>query len=375
VVSSIVVVAGAIPGCVVYGLRVKLQLSILRELLVSFLFAVGGMFVLALPAVAVAAVSKLQGVPTRDVLRFMPILLAGLAPYVLPLGFLLAVVVTYGRLAADNEWTAIRMAGWNPARMFLPGIVLAAALGYFNHYLAADFLPQVRRFQTQHVKTAFRDALTEIAPGTTELSFGKFFLSAERREGDDFLDAFIYIPARKGREPQRLLAERVHFRFEGNLMFVQLKRARIVVGNADFQNENPVFRLDLDELVQDKQENFDRLRYRSSDDIHAELARGVPDRKRRHELRYEVQSRWAIASTYLMFLFLGGATGLLLRKGTQLGALGISVGYALLYYVLSMRLGKELTYSSVIPPELGAWAVVAGGLLLGVLLMRKALSQ
>jgi hypothetical protein len=29
----------------------------------------------------------------------------------------------------------------------------------------------------------------------------------------------------------------------------------------------------------------------------------------------------------------------------------------------------------VIPPELGAWAVVAGGLLLGVLLMRKALSQ
>lgn len=353
----------------------KLQLSILRELLVSFLFAVGGMFVLALPAVAVAAVSKLQGVPTSDVLQFMPIIMAGLAPYVLPLGFLLAVVVTYGRLAADNEWTAIRMAGWNPARMFLPGIVLAVGLGLFNHWLAAEFLPQVRRIQTQHIKDSLRHALTQIAPGTTELSFGKFFLSAERREGDDFLDAFIYIPGRKGKEPQRLLAERVHFQFQDSLMFVQLKRARIVVGNADFQNENPVFRIDLDDLVQEKNENYDRLRYRSSQDILTELAGGVKDSKRRAELRYEVQARWAIASTYLMFLFLGGATGLLLRKGTQLGALGISVGYALVYYILSMRLGKELTFSSVIPPEIGAWTVVGGGLIVGLLLLRKALSQ
>lgn len=362
-------------GCVVYAATLKLQWYILRELLLSFLFAVGGMFVLALPAVAVAAVSKLPGVPTLDVLRFMPILLAGLAPYVLPLGFLLAVVVTYGRLAADNEWTAIRMAGWNPLRMFLPGIVLASGLGLFNHYLAADMLPAIRMLQTQYSKEAFRDALTQIAPGSTELSFGKFFLSAERREGDDFLDAFIYIPARKGKEPQRLLADRVHFQFEGSVMYVHLKRARIVVGTADFQNENPVFRLDLDQLVQEKKENYDRLRYRTSTEIHAELDRGVPDRKRRHLLRYEVQARWAIASTYLMFLFLGGPTGILLRRGTQLGALGVAVGYALIYYILSMRLGSELTRGGAIPPELGAWTVVALGLVVGLILMRRMLKQ
>ena len=85
-----------------------------------------------------------------------------------------------------------------------------------------------------------------------------------------------------------------------------------------------------------------------------------------------VHHRIAIACACLLFLLLGVPTGLILRRGTQLGALASAVGYALAYYVLSMRLGKALGESGALPPWVGAWATTGIGLVVGVVLARKA---
>src|SRR6185503_838178 len=116
-------------GIVLRPIELKLHLYILRELLVSFAFTLGGILVLTLPAIAAIAVHKLAGVKIMLVLLYIPLIQTGMIPYILPLAFLLAVVVTYGRLAADNEWTAIRMSGRNPAACLMPGAVMAVALG------------------------------------------------------------------------------------------------------------------------------------------------------------------------------------------------------------------------------------------------------
>ena len=79
-----------------------------------------------------------------------------------------------------------------------------------------------------------------------------------------------------------------------------------------------------------------------------------------------------LAATFLVFLGLGAPTGLILRKGTQLGALAVSSGYALLYYVLNMRLAKDLGTLGSIPPAVAAWATTTLGLVVSLFLMRKA---
>jgi lipopolysaccharide export LptBFGC system permease protein LptF len=53
----------------------------------------------------------------------------------------------------------------------------------------------------------------------------------------------------------------------------------------------------------------------------------------------------------------------------------VAVGYALLYYVLSLRLTEDLAGMDLIPPELGAWSVNIVGALAGLWLLRKALRQ
>lgn len=355
----------------------KLHSYILRELLLGFGFAVGGMMILALPAIAVAAVSKLAGVDTQAILYFVPLLLAGLVPYIVPLGFLLAVVVTYGRLAADHEWTAALMSGRNPLSLLLPGLVVAIGASLSTLWLVAELLPDIRRKQSQYQIAALRSTVTNLGPGRTELRLGKFYIAAGFRDGADFIDALIYLPGRRGEGAKTILADRVHFQVEERVMYVHLRNARIVRGEMDVRGGDPIVRLDLDQLQPDNERSFSAIRYHRMTRLLGGLAKGEydADPARKRIVRYEIQQRCATSSTCLLFLLLGVPTGLLLRKGTQLSALATAVGYALLYYLLSMRLSKQLALGNLLSPEAGAWAVSAVGAVFGMWLLWKALRR
>lgn len=353
----------------------KLESYILRELAVDFTFAAGGMIVLSLPGVAVAAVSRLHGVDFKSVILYVPLLVAGLIPYVMPLGYLLATVVAYGRLAADNEWTAIRMSGHNPLRMIVPAIVLALPLCAFTHWLVADKLPEIRLDQERYKFVMAREKLRSLSPGQTELHLGEFYLSAANRDHDDFLDAFIKIPGARGEADRKIVAERVHFEFEGDDIFIHLANARMVNGVFDLSNANPVFRISPGDWFPKDDDKYDSLRYKSSSELAQRLTEPDLDPEQSAVYRFEIHNRRAFSSTYLMFLLLGVPTGLILRRGTQLGALSIAVGYALVYYILAMRLSRELGSSHVIPPLLAAWTVDIAGCAIGAWLMRRALRQ
>lgn len=341
----------------------------------DFAFAVGGMLVLCMPAIAVKAVHELSGVDIRAVLLLMPLLLANLMPYFLPLGYLLAVVVTYGRFAADNEWTATRMAGIHPWRLIVPALPMALILGAGTYWLVSEKLPDLRRQTGMYKWQALRETITHLSPGRTELHLGKFSLIAGFRENDDFLQAVIYIPAMGGESARTLACERVRFEFQGTEMIIHVTNGRIVEGETDVQSQHLTLRLNLDELSTETDRNYQSQKYLTSRRIREVLADPAADPKRTDAMRFEVEQRTAVSTTYFMFLLLGIPTGLLLRRGTQLAALSVAVGYALLYYLLSLRLGKQLAMSQVVPPLVGAWVVNGLGVVSGFVLMWRAFRQ
>ncbi len=352
----------------------KLHLYILRELLVAFAFTLGGILVLTLPAITAVAVHKLPGVEIAAVLMYIPIIQAGLIPYVLPLALLLAVVTTYGRLAADNEWTAIRMSGRNPATCLLPGGVMAVALGWLTLWLLSDKLPEIRMRENSYIASGASDTLRHPGPGRTELQFGDFYISSASRQGEDFIDAFVYIPAsRDGKPAQSVLAERVRFLGDEDSITAELTNARTFSSGQDMRLGEMKVRFDLDSLRKPKRKPTG-LRYFKSTEVRDMIERGEMPEKR-DIMRYEIESRRALASTCVMFLLLGASTALLLRRGTQLLALTVSVAYVLAYYLLSMRVGKLLAQNHLMPPEAAAWMVAVIGLLAGVILTWKALRE
>ena len=351
----------------------KFEIYILKQLVLAFTLAVGGMLFVALPGIAVAAVHKLSGVDLLVILRFLPLLAAGLVPYVMPIGFLLAVVVTYGRLAADREWTAMIMAGRNPLRMLLPAFLFGLVCAVGTYGMVGSLLPHLKYKTKEYRLEALTDAMTNLSPGRTEINIGDFYLSATSRDGDSFIDSLVSIPG----QDSRISAEKVWFTFSETHMYVHLRNFQYIEPGGAARGYGELLRLGMEftKLLGEARTIGARPRYASSSELMRMLAENDLEERERREIAFTVHNRFAIASSFFMFLMLGVGTGLLLQKGTQLGAMAIAVAYALIYYILSMRLGKELALSGTLSPAVSAWMVTAVGSLAGAALLWKALRR
>lgn len=345
-----------------------------RQLLVAFLFALAGLGLVILPTLTVKAVHEVGGVGLQAIFRFMPLVLIELVPYVLPMAFLLACVATFGRLAADNELTAIRMAGMNPGRLLWPGLVLAIPLAFLTDYLLASVAPtwkfEARSFQRRAEVEEFQQLLFE----RNEIDLGGFSLWAESSQGnrkqnvvlsyEDPDDEATSGGSGGGGDRMTLTAEEMVLELRDGVLTVGLTNAEAVNDSVQSVSGNSSITFLMEDLKPTKAKGRDKPKYQTSGELRAKLAAGVDDPEQAAEMRYLIQSRRALAATYILFLLLGAPTGVFLRTGTQLAAFTGAMGYAFLYYLLALRLGKELAGWGHVSPELAAWAT--NGIFLGL---------
>lgn len=360
----------------------KLQLYVLRQLLVALSFSVGGLLFVALPGIAVTTVHKLPGADAVVLLRYIPLVLQTIGPYVLPMCFLLAVVATYGRLAADREWTAIQMAGVRPLKLLAPPLLVGLVLGGGTYWMLTEQLPLLKQRQKDVLVEASTSILRNLRPGRTSVTFDEFQLDAQWMDAETRVLHEVFI-RRPGTEEEGRAGDRIEYHaktakldiVDGVLhaTLTQLFQFHAAQEVAQGYSEWIQFELPLGYL--EKSEPSSRARVKTTPELRRLLASGEAEPKRVVSYRFEIEHRKALAATFLVFLGVGAPLGLILRKGTQLGALAASSGIALLYYILNLRIAKELGMAGTLPPAVAAWSPTAFGLVLSVLLLRRALRR
>lgn len=346
---------------------------ILTQLLVGFAFALAGLGLVIVPTLTVSAVNKVGGVGLAGILEYMPLVLVELVPYVLPMAFLLACVATFGRLASDNEFTAIRMAGVSPLRLLLPGLLLACVLCFVTDWLISTVSPnwkhRARSFQNEAKIESWKRALEN----RNEADLGEFSLWAESSHGN--VKENVVLTFGGDENPMTITAERMTMDIAEEVLTVSLENAESVNESVQSMSANPVFKFTMDDLIKRKGKESHKPKYRTSAQLKLDLTDPELEAERGDEIRYLIQSRHALAMTYFLFLLLGIPTGIMLRAGTQLAAFTAAMGYAFVYYVLSMRLGKTLAEWGSIGPEVAAWATNGMFLVLGIYLLRRGLMR
>lgn len=364
--------AAALPS-----VAVTLFLYILRALATSTAFAVGALGFVVMPAVAVSAVHKLGGVSLGAVLRYVPMIGIELIPYLVSLGFLLAVVSTFGRLAADREWIAVQMAGVHPLRLLMPGAVLALILGAGTIWLMGTLSPQWKLEKDQFRADVLVQTLRNLAPGRTEFDIGRFYLSARGRDGQAFTDVQIVVPELDLEDEVEnivLVADRVDIDFDDDSMRLQLTKVRTVNRTESYSGSHTGF-VPLELIFERKKRDATRAKYRTTSALMTALeTEDLPPDKANYYV-FEIHRRWSIGATYLLFLLIGMPTGLWLRSGTQLTAFGAASAYAFTYYILSLQLGKSLAKQGAIDPQLAAWSTNAIGLVVGLFMLWRTLRR
>ncbi|MCP3918257.1 MAG: YjgP/YjgQ family permease [bacterium] len=357
----------------------KLQAYIFRQLLAAFSFAVGAILFIALPGIAASTVHKLPNADAVVLIRYLPLVLQNLVPQVLPICFLLSVVATYGRLAADREWTAIQMAGIQPLKTYLPALAVALLVSGGTYWMLSNQLPTLRRKARDLLVEATSSSIANLAPGRTRLQIGEFYLKGAWRDRDTgvFREVYIHRPEDEGKRAPDIFAESADIRVADNVLFVNMKGTRVVGAEdgAVGEFEDLTIQYPLDDLVQRKGKRSSRAKYIKSSVIREKLASGTVSERLVPSYRYELQARAAFSCAYLLFLGLGVPTGLLLRRGTQLAALAVAMGYGIIYYILSMQVGKDIGLSGDVPPWVGAWSTTLFGLVVSLVLIRKAMRR
>ena len=350
---------------------------IFHQLLVAFVLSAGGMVFIALPGIAVGAVHKLGSVGMLAVLRFLPLVVGGFVPYVLPVALLLSLVSTYGRLAAQNEWTAIRMAGVNPYRLLVPAFALSALTGIGIFAMNAELLPRIKVMEKTVRVEELRNVFKNLSPGKTDLSLAGFYLQSVFRDPVDkntFIDCYIEFPPKGEEEPQSFYAETVSFEFLESKMVVHMYGVRGTTDTVQGMVERLSLSVDFDALSGGRRQSvFRSAGYQTSAQLLERLESGELEEPRRLAYLYDWHLRMANAATCLLFVMIGASTGILMRKGTQLAALAVAIGYAILYWIISLRLGKQLAEAGTVEPWIGAWGPLVLFFGWGLWLMHRSL--
>ena len=106
--------------------------------------------------------------------------------YTIPWGFLVAVLLVFGRLSAANELGSMRMAGVGLFRVALPVYILGLLLSAFSLWLNIQMAPQAK----DKMKFTLYQAVTEnprslLQPGVIQSQFAGQKIFIEAREGDE----------------------------------------------------------------------------------------------------------------------------------------------------------------------------------------------
>lgn len=126
----------------------------LKELFWPFLFGVGiSTFVLIMDAILdVMNLIITKGISAWVVLEFFGLSLAWMLALSVPMGMLVAALMGYGRLSADNEIVAAKACGISMPTVLMPGLlmglILAVALSWFNDRILPNANHRARLLMT-----------------------------------------------------------------------------------------------------------------------------------------------------------------------------------------------------------------------------------
>jgi len=351
---------------------VLIQLYVLRQLLVSIAFSVAGLAVIVLPTVAIQAVNKLGAISVGTVARYLPLVVAELVPYLLPMAFLLGVVATYGRLAAERELIAIKMAGVHPVKLALPAFLVALPLALGTDHLLGEISPELKYQQRSLLRDADVSRFLAGMSGRNLLTFGRNVLKSESTQGPVRTNAELDMELEDGKH-LKIIAAEARIEIEDDLLVVRMKHARLLTADMSSYSAAPLYTWKLSEIFPQQKKDRSKAKYLPTSEMSGALESPELEPTVREEFRYEIHRRHALSATYLLFLLLGVPTGVVLRSSTQLGAFTGAVGYAFLYYVLAMRLGKVLAATGAIAPIAAAWATNGLFLVVGLVFFVRAL--
>jgi len=325
--------------------------------------------------------------PFSIILQFIGYLLPFSFPFTIPWGFLTAVLLTFGRLSADNELVSLRMAGVSLTRIcvsvFFVACLLSAACLYVNVSVAPESETAIKRITYNR---GLADPLALLKAGKVTNIPG-YVIYIGSREGSELRDFQMVMFDEKSGASTFVSASHVIVRSNREAKTIELDlrgvfAARRVAArrgqeggsgpdaiqmNIQSAMSEPV--ISLEKLYEKgKKEN---VRMMNNGEIQQALDDGIDDPKKRSGLLTELHRRISFSLACVTFALVGVPLGVTAqRRETSIGfALSLMIGLVYFMFIIVADMFKEVPGAY---PHLLMWAPNIIFMALGIWLFRRA---
>jgi lipopolysaccharide export LptBFGC system permease protein LptF len=352
------------------------QRRIFLELMGNALTTVVLLMAVLLLVTSVQVISSVDGLSLGMFMKTLPVFMGVTVNIVMPIAVLVAVVLTYGRAASDNEIDTLRASGIHPFHVLVPGLVFGALMSVLMLMAMDDGRPHAARFKRRITKVVDPGALIaqKLASGEPEeLADGIWVAPASVDSNGVKHDMRIQWAASDGQIIQEIVAEddstEVFVDPQRDKLVLKLGRFRTVVGDRlDGLNEGT-------EIMRSLHREFGDLSIDSMTTAQLlawmERKPGKRGRFKEKAVQAEVAMRTSAAAACLMFVLLGYPVALRFRRSDRVGAFLVAFLLALFLYYPSVKVSSALATSGAVPPNVAAWLGHTLLLLASILIWRR----
>ena len=300
--------------------------------------------------------------------------------YTIPWGFLVAVLLVFGRLSAENELVSMRMSGLGLFRIATPVFLIGAVLSAFCLWLNTSMAPKAK----DTIKFVLYEAVKEnpnalLDPGVVQTRFKGQKVFVESRKGDTLYGLHLY--QLEGKEDTGFPTMSVYAREAKLKINQETKQLRLHLTDAfmEARNKNGTHELafvgEQEPLLFDFSVERKKKRKASTmtnTEIHEMLASGEKiDKKNKYRLSNEIQRRYSFSLACLALSLVGLPLGINARRRETSTGLAISIIVALAYF-LFFAVAQQHEKSSGHTAVILYWTPNVLCLILGIWLFYRA---
>lgn len=353
------------------------SLFLLALLIVSFVLVVGNIVKLVEMVVA-------KGVAPGDVFKLFLYLLPSLLVFSIPISMLTATLLSVGRMAYDNEITAIRSSGISLYPLFFTLLLIGLLFGFICLYFNDTLIPESHYNTRKLLKDiGVKKPTTYLEEKTFIKAFKNHIIFIYKINEDKLEDVRIYQPQGDDKPTRTIVSEWGEFISIPDKGAIKLALKHGVADEPSFENPEVFYKvrfstyyltLYLDQAV----ESGKGLDKKVSDMTINELRLEINKMKRMQidarPLLVGLYEKFSLSVSGLLFILIGVPLALRVRRRERSLGFGISIIICLAYYFL-MALGEGLALRNKITPFAGVWLANFALLFIGIFLTIKILEE
>jgi lipopolysaccharide export system permease protein len=287
---------------------------------------------------------------------------AAFLPVVMPISFLVATLIGFGRLSADSEVVALKASGISLQRMYYPvgfmSLLVAAAVFYLTYF----YIPWGNReFKKTIVKLGNTKVVSNLKEGTFTEGFFDLLVYADKVDVNKNSMAGVFIfDERDAKNPMAVVAKDgmvIPLKTEGELSSAAILKL----------NEGSIHRSDIERHYYEKidfneyrlmlkveEGRVDEIKYAKTLDsleLKSQMKKYENDYSRYQEYAIEYWKRIALAVAPLVFGFLGVGLGVVRMRSVKSNALFVAFAVVVVYWGLHIT-GATLAEKGTLSPFL-----------------------